>query len=72
MTVQEYKLYKETGVIPWYKAGIIKRFWKTNPTYEQIDIITELVYSWALIAIVYLGIGIVGGFGLFLMLKNVI
>jgi hypothetical protein len=67
MTVQEYKLYKETGVIPWYKAGIIKRFWKTNPTYEQVDIWSEMIHNWLIVSFAYFLLGL--GLGLALFFK---
>lgn len=67
MTVREYKLYKDTGVMPWYKAGIIKRFWKTNPTYEQVDIWSEMTHTWLLVTLAYFILGL--GLGLVLFLK---
>lgn len=35
MSLAEYKLYKDTGVTPWYKAKTVREFWETNPTYAQ-------------------------------------
>lgn len=61
MTVKEYKEYKETGVVPWFKAEIVKRFWETNPTFEQENIRSELAVTCALLGVL---IGILFGFGM--------
>ena len=42
MTVKEYKLYKETGVVPWYKASAVKRLYYLNPSFDIMDAVDEI------------------------------
>lgn len=41
MGMKTYKLYQETGYVPWFKASTLKRFYETKPTYEQVAILEE-------------------------------
>jgi len=45
MSVREYKKYKDTSVVPWYKAKDVKDFWKTGPTMEQERIRSHQIYK---------------------------
>jgi len=65
MSLKEYKEFKETGVVPWYKAGAVKRFYLSSPTFEQVDMVDEISYS---ILLVSLLLGLVLGLLPFVML----